>query len=806
MKKLLFTITTAIISLLLPVATQAQTVRKVININRGWFFHSGESTPSITTEKAKADGWKLVNVPHDFQIEQPWVAPDASEKADNSDAGANIKSRLSARGFKEMGCGWYVKTFTPASEDKGKRCLIDFQGIMYLGDVYLNGKRIGGTDYGYVGFEIDITKALRYGEENTIAVYANTADSKNSRWYTGGGLFRDVNIVYTDSKLYFNRHPLCISTRENKFVDITADVQCNTKQPNIAMQVIVTSPDGTVVSDKKYNLKRIRSYRYGQEFSIPSIEIADAKLWDCEHPNLYTATVRLLREDGSVSDEVTKRFGIREVSLVPGKGLMLNGKKVLLKGYANHHTLGALGAAAYPKAMEKRIKLMKDYGINHIRTSHNPYSESFLDLCDENGILVVDELYDKWNDQYVGGGRAHFANLWMDHVAEFIKRDRNHPCVVLWSMGNELQSYNDTPFNDWGVTQYRLMKTLIQRYDSTRKVTVAMHPRYRNWETDSLPCDLAKVTDIQAYNYRYMYFPGDGKRFPWMNFYQSEASISAMGENFFGMELDKVIGLAYWGAIDYLGESQGWPAKGWAQGVFDIALEPKPKAYYMRSFFKPDEPVVHIAVTESKGNVMWNGVQTGNDGQSDHWNRTPGTKLSLTTYTNADEVELLVNGKSYGIKKNDKANPKMRNQIRWENVVYQDGNCEAIARTNGKVVARHKIVTVGKAVALKAVADNSDWKADGMDLQHIRIIAVDSKGRRVPNAVAEVKVNVVGDAQLVAMSNGNINSDELNVTDHQSLFNGSCLAILRSGVASSPVIVNISAPGLKAAKLKLATK
>lgn len=806
MKKLLFTIITAIISLLLPVATQAQTVRKVININREWLFHLGESTPSITTEKAKADGWKLVNVPHDFQIEQPWVAPDASEKADNSDAGANIKSRLSARGFKEMGCGWYVKTFTPASEDKGKRCLIDFQGIMYLGDVYLNGKRIGGTDYGYVGFEIDITKALRYGEENTIAVYANTADSKNSRWYTGGGLFRDVNIVYTDSKLYFNRHPLCISTRENKYVDITADVQCNTKQPNIAMQVIVSSPDGTVVSDKKYNLKRIRSYRYGQEFSIPSIEIADAKLWDCEHPNLYTATVRLLREDGSVSDAVTKRFGIREVSLVPGKGLMLNGKKVLLKGYANHHTLGALGAAAYPKAMEKRIKLMKDYGINHIRTSHNPYSESFLDLCDENGILVVDELYDKWNDQYVGGGRAHFANLWMNHVAEFIKRDRNHPCVVLWSMGNELQSYNDTPFNDWGVTQYRLMKTLIQRYDSTRKVTVAMHPRYRNWETDSLPCDLAKVTDIQAYNYRYMYFPGDGKRFPWMNFYQSEASISAMGENFFGMELDKVIGLAYWGAIDYLGESQGWPAKGWAQGVFDIALEPKPKAYYMRSFFKPEEPVVHIAVTESKGNVMWNGVQTGNDGQSDHWNRTPGTKLSLTTYTNADEVELLVNGKSYGIKKNDKANPKMRNQIRWENVVYQDGNCEAIARTNGKVVARHKIVTVGKAVALKAVADNSDWKADGMDLQHIRIIAVDSKGRRVPNAVAEVKVNVVGDAQLVAMSNGNINSDELNVTDHQSLFNGSCLAILRSGVASSPVVVNISAPGLKAAKLKLATK
>ena len=806
MRKITTFFTFAISALFMLTPAQAQSDRKVTNINRGWLFHQGESNPAITPEKAKAEGWKSVNLPHDFQIEQPWVAPAADEKANTSDAGANIKSRLSARGFKEMGSGWYVKAFTPSKDDKGKRILIDFQGIMYLGDVYLNGKKIGGTDYGYVGFEIDITQNLRYGEENIIAVYSNTAAPINSRWYTGGGLFRDVNIVYTDAQLYFNRHPLNISTRDNRYVDMTVDVQCKTKQNTIAMQVVITAPDGSVVSDKKHQMKRIRNYKYGQEFTLPTVDIANAQLWDCEHPNLYTATVKLLRQDGSVSDQVTKRFGIRQIDLVPGKGLLVNGKKVLLKGYANHHTLGALGAAAYPRAMEKRIKLMKEYGMNHIRTSHNPYSESFLDLCDENGILVVDELYDKWNDQYVGGGRNHFQNLWMAHVEEFIKRDRCHPCVVLWSMGNELQSYNDTPFNDWGVTQYKLMKTLIQRFDTTRKVTVAMHPRYRNWETDSLPCDLAKVTDIQAYNYRYMYFPGDAKRFPWMNFYQSEASVAAMGENFFGMELDKVIGLAYWGAIDYLGESQGWPAKGWSQGVFDISLEPKPKAYYMRSFFKPEEPVVHIAVTESKNTIMWNGVQTGNDGQSDHWNRTPGTKLSLTTYTNADEVELLVNGKSYGTKKNNKASAKMRNQIRWEDVVYQNGYCEAIARTGGKIVARHMISTTGKAVALKAEVDNNVWQADGMDLQHIRVIAVDSKGRRVSNAVADVTVTVEGDATLAAMSNGNINSDELSVTDHQKLFNGSCLAILRAGTAPSPVMVTITAPGLKKAKLKLETK
>ena len=493
--------------------------------------------------------------------------------------------------------------------------------------------------------------------------------------------------------------------------------------------------------------------------------------------------------------------------MVPGKGLLLNGKKVLLKGYANHHTLGALGAAAYPRAIEKRIKMMKEFGLNHIRSSHNPYSESFLDICDENGILFVDELYDKWNDQYVGAGRAHFRDLWQDHVEEFIKRDRNHPCVVMWSLGNELQSYNDQPFNDFGVTQFKLMKTLIQRFDNTRKVTVAMHPRYRNWETDSLPCDLAMATDIQAYNYRYMYFPGDGKRFPWMNFYQSEASVSAMGENFFAMDRDKVIGMAYWGAIDYLGESQGWPAKGWVQGVFDISLEPKPKAYYMKSFFKDDEPLVHIAVTEDAGGVMWNGVQIGNEGQSDHWNRKPGDTLSITTYTNADEVELFVNGKSYGTKKNDKASAKMRNQIRWNNVIYQNGYCEAVARTDGKVVARHKIETTGKPVALKIDTDNANWKADGIDLQHLRIYAVDSKGRRVYTAVGDVKVEVNSKAAtLVAMGSGNQVSDELHVTNHRMLFNGSVQAILRSGIDGGDVNITATCDGLKPAKIKLKVK
>ena len=765
-----------------------------VSLNRNWTFTSADGKS------------KIINVPHDYLIEQPWVAPAADEKADNSDAGANIKSRLSARGFKELESGTYTKTITAENAWKGKRVVLDFQGIMFVADVFLNGTQIGKTDYGYLGFEIDITNKLKYGQDNELKVVCGQGSPKDSRWYTGGGLFRDVDLYIMDAQLYFKRHPLYITTTDNKIVNISANVQCNTKQKDYIMQVTITDPNGNVIKEEKQTINRNRNYRYGEEVKLPAITIDNAMLWDCEHPNLYTAKVTLYKEDGSIADETSSTFGIRTIEIVPNKGLLLNGKKVLLKGNANHHTNGALGAAAYPRAIEKRLLMLKDFGMNHIRSSHNPYSESFLDMCDKHGILVVDELYDKWNNQYVGAGRAEFKNLWQSHVPEFITRDRNHPCVVAWSLGNELQSYNDQPFNDFGVTQFKLMKTLIQRYDSTRKVTVAMHPRYRNWETDSLPCDLAMVTDFQSYNYRYMYFPGDGKKFPWMTFYQSEASVSAMGENYFSMDLDKVIGLAYWGGIDYLGESQGWPNKGWTQGVFDISLEPKPKAYYMRSFFK-DEPMVHIAVTDSKGNMMWNGVQTGNEGQSDHWNRVAGTKLEITTYTNADEVELIVNGKSYGTKQNDKKSAKMRNQIRWKDITYQSGYCEAIAKTNGKILARHRIETTGKPVALKIESDNNAWKADGTDLQHLRIYAIDSKGRRVYTATGNVKVTIDGTAAtLAAMSNGNQASDELNVVDHRMLFNGSVLAILRSDINAGTITVTATCDGLKSAKAKFTTK
>ncbi|MCR5130673.1 MAG: DUF4982 domain-containing protein [Prevotella sp.] len=783
----------------LPVCAQ----RTVTDLNFGWRFHLGDA------ENAEAvafddSNWRKIDVPHDFQIEQPWVSPDASERPDNTDVAANIRSRLSSRAFKEMGRGWYRLHLTPDASLRDKRLVLQFDGIMMTGDVYLNGKRIGGTDYGYVGFEIDVTNAINWEQENILAVMADTRDPLNSRWYTGGGLFRSVRLIATDKELFFERHPLRITTRDNKFVNISAEFTTRGRQREAKMVVSIDDPNGQTVYHDTVPVSRTTPSRT-TEFPLPEIAIPNAQLWNLDTPNLYTAKIEILRTDGTVADAVCDRFGIRTIEIGPAFGMKLNGKKVLLQGMANHHSLGALGAAAYPRAIEKRLKLLKQFGVNHIRTSHNPYSREFIELCDECGILVVDELYDKWTQQHTGG-RIPFEQLWQQDVVEWVKRDRNSPSVVLWSFGNELQQDPNQPFNDFGVTMYKLMKTLLNRYDSTRLTTVAMHPRYRNWQTDSLPCELAKATDIQAYNYRYMYFPGDGAKFPWMTFYQSEASVAAMGPNFFEMELDKVIGLAYWGGIDYLGESQGWPNKGWANGVFDISLEPKPRAYLMKSMFLEDEPLVHIAIIDKRGNQMWNGIQTGTDGMSEHWNRTAGERLQLLTYTNADEVELFVNGRSIGRQENPKNNPKARNQIRWNDVEYQPGKIEAVARTNGQIVARHKIETTGKAVRLIAEPDNSNWKADGIDLQHIRITAVDSKGRRVWNAQDNLTFSLQGDARIAAVSNGDIASDELNVQDHIHLWNGQALVILRAGQQPSKITLTTKSDQLKAAKTVMSTK
>lgn len=768
--------------------------------NFGWKFQTGDLKDAQAVHYDDA-GWRVLDLPHDFQIEQPW---------DQSAGGA--------RGFKAMGTGWYRKAFKADPAWKGKRVLLDFEGIMLVGDVWVNGQKVGSTDYGYLGFESDITKLLNYDTDNIVAVRASTGKTGGSRWYTGGGLFRNVHLVVKNPAA-IARHGVFVTTPKITEQEAEVSVQVELegfRNKDIEIKAKIFSPEGELITEtkevapKKSKLKTV-------EVPLPVVKVIHPQLWSCETPNLYTAEVSLL-QDGKIIDCVTETFGIRTLEFSPEFGFKLNGKKLFLKGISNHHDLGAVGAAAFDRAIERQFQLMKKFGYNHIRTSHNPYSESFLKLADKYGILVVDELIDKWSDKSYWGGRVPFTQLWHKMIPEWIKRDRNHPSIILWSLGNELQMREDLagfPTGDWGVTTYRIFDVLVKRYDTTRKTTVAMFPARAgaigkndpDFNTKVYPPELATVTEVSSFNYRYLNYAQYLEKCPHMTVYQSEATSNELAAPFFGMDHKKMVGLAYWGAIEYWGESNGWPKKGWNFSFFNHCLEPYPQAYLIKSAFS-EEPLVHIGVVDNeKVSIEWNDIMVGSLSLSSHWNWEEGSKRNLYTYTNADEVELFVNGKSLGVQKNDRTDINRRNIIYWQDVPYgKGGNIVAVARTNGKEVARHKLETAGKATALKVVIENpDDWKADGMDLQYVKVYAVDSKGRVVPNTKGEVTFDISGEAKLIAVDNGDHFTDELFSGNKKQLHKGFVMGILRSNQTGGEVKIKVSAKGLKGAVKKLNT-
>ncbi|MEZ0540520.1 glycoside hydrolase family 2 TIM barrel-domain containing protein [Fibrella arboris] len=787
-----------VVAICLTTTAFTQTPKEGSRINQlfnfSWKFKAGD-VPNAQTIAFDDSEWRKLDLPHDFQIEQPWDS---------------LASR--GRGFKAMGVGWYRKTFTADTAWKGKRVFLDFEGIMLHGDVWLNGQKIGGTAYGYLGFDADITASLNYDGLNIVAVRSSTGEKGNSRWYTGGGLFRDVHLVVKDS-VSIARHGIFITTptisEQSAQVRVQVEVAgIKNKQYDLAIKATLFSPDGKQVAETKIVAPK-KSKLVSVEVPLPNVPITNPKLWSCETPDLYSAEVVLVM-DGKVIDKVTKKFGIRTVEFSKELGLTLNGKKVFLKGVANHHDLGAVGAAAYETSIARMMDKLKAFGFNHIRTSHNPYSESFFDLADEKGILVVDELYDKWGSTVAWAGSAPWNDIWYTNLVEWIKRDRNHPSVIMWSFGNELQFQEERwgfPTSDWGVTTYRIMDVVAKRYDPTRKTTVAMYPARAGGiikadpdfkiNENIIPPELATVTDVASFNYVWDDYQTYLKHAPNMIIYQSEAVTNELAAPFFGMDRDKMVGLAYWGGIEYWGESQGWPSKGWNYSFFNHSLEPNPQAYLIKSIFN-DEPLVRIGVVDSEAEShLWNDVVVGRKYVSSHWNREAGKQYDLYTYTNADEVELLVNGKSVGVQKNV-ADVRKRNTIFWKSIPFAPGKITAIARTGGKEIARHELETTGKPVALTIETENTNWKADGMDLQYVKVYALDSKGNKVPTAAGELTFDVSGAATLIAVDNGDHSGNDLFSGNKKALHKGFAMAILRSAKTAGSVKINVRATGLKA--------
>ena len=781
---------------------QASPLRVNQLFNFGWKFKAGEVSDAQSLTFDDSD-WRRLDLPHDFQFEQPWD-----------------KTASRGRGFKAMGVGWYRKTFKADPNWKGKQILLDFEGIMLSGEVWVNGKKIGGTDYGYLGFESDIADIIKYDADNVVAVRASTGEPGNSRWYTGGGLFRDVHLVVKD-KISIARHGIFITTRSisNQNAEVSVQVEVagiKNKELELEINTKIFSPEGKQVVETK-TLAPKKSKLVEVEVPLPKVNISDPQLWSCETPKLYSAEVVLVL-NGKVIDKLTEKFGIRTIKFSKEFGLKLNGKKVFLKGVANHHDLGAVGAAAYETSIARMMDKLKECGFNHIRTSHNPYSESFLKLADEKGILIVDELYDKWGSTVAWAGSAPWNDVWYQNEKEWIKRDRNHPSVIMWSFGNELQFQEERwnfPTSDWGVTTYRIMDVVAKRYDPTRKTTVAMYPARAGGIVKAdpdfkiaeniIPPELATVTDVASFNYVWDDYQNYLKHAPDMIIYQSEAVTNELAAPFFGMDRDKMVGLAYWGGIEYWGESQGWPTKGWDYSFFNHSLEPNPQAFLIKSIFK-DEPLVRIGVVDSEAEPhLWNDVVVGRTYISSHWNREEGKKYDIYTYTNADEVELLVNGQSIGVQQNS-TDVKKRNVIFWKNILFTPGKITAIARRGGKEVARHEIETTGQAVALNIETENANWKADGMDLQYVRVYAVDSEGRKVPTAAGELTFEVSGAARLIAVDNGDHSSDDLFGGNKKVLHKGFAMAILRSEQKAGTVKLTVTAAGLKGIERALTVK
>ena len=733
-----------------------------IDFNSGWEWKRGG-------EKS----WRAVDIPHDFMIESPW----------------NGSENHSQRVFKPLGEAFYRKSFAYDLAWEGKRVLLDFGGIMFFGDVKVNGKKVAETEYGYLGFETDVTEHLRKDVPNIVEVWAKVGGGRSgSRWYTGGGLYRGVKLRIVNERR-IARHGVFVMTKgETAQVEVELE-GCRGLGDDLELVAEILDGGKTVATMRAPVTKGDNRRRFSVE--LPSIEIKGAKRWLPETPNLYTIKVSLC--DGNAAlDEKTVRFGFRDIAFSKERGFEIDGRHVFLNGQSNHHDLGALGAAAYSDAIRRYLRTIKEFGFNSVRCSHNPYSEEFYDIADEEGIVVVDEITDKWKGCWAG--RKPYLEMWPQLVTEWVKRDRNHPSVVMWSVGNELQmneTCHDAMFEDWGVTTYRMMDVVVKRWDPTRPTTVAMFPTRANGigRKDSrfndsahmVAPELAQVTEVASFNYQW---PADQmylKHNPDMIVYQSEATTSEWLAPYFGMDRAKMVGCSYWGATEYWGESNKYPKKGWNWSFFSHTMKPYPQAWLMKSGFDRKTPVVRIGVVQADERETWNDVSSGQQALRENWNRKQGDTAQVWVFSNAPEVELFLNGRSLGKKSVPLPPP---GDAPWTSakgekihavsykVAWEPGELKAV----GSSGAEHSIRTSGPAVGIKIDREPSSESAT---LAYFWLTAIDANGLYVPDATMDVKVSVNGPGRLLALDDGDHYTDQLFNVDTKKMKEGYLLAIVR---------------------------
>ncbi len=771
--------------------------------DNNWRFFRGGAQGA---ENLKLNDAKLrkIDLPHDWSIEDlPGTASPFNPAAISQVGG----------GFTTGGTGWYRKQFTIPATQKGKRIIIQFDGVYMNPTVFINGHNLGQHPYGYTSFWYDLTGMINFGGNNVIAVEVKN-EGQNSRWYSGSGIYRHVWLKMED--------PVHIAQWSNYIT--TPEVSLSSAKVNVKTQVLnegdrevtvkcvnhILSKEGkeVAVSAREEPVKAGSSYLFDQ-----TAMVNNPALWSCENPAMYTAVTEVFY-DSKLAERMTTDFGIRKISFDTEHGFMLNGKTVKLKGGCFHNDNGPLGSKAYDRAEERKVELLKASGFNAIRCSHNPPSPAFLAACDRLGMLVMDEAFDCWRyGKNAYDYHLYFDQWWKRDIESMVTRDRNHPSVIFWSIGNEIPE-RTTPE---GVEEAKMLKAYVKTLDDTRPVTAAVN--YSAGDRDSY----FNTLDVSGYNYaiggdsnQAAFYEAEHARVPGRIMVGTESyPLEAFGSWMAAKDHPYIIGDFVWTAWDYIGEASiGW--LGYMQensfypwnlaycGDIDICGWKRPQSYYRDALWKADQ--LSIFVTPPKPSFpknphiepwsKWNWLDAVADG---NWEGYEHKQLQVSAYSSCAEVELFLNGKSLGRKETNRSTKFMAT---WE-VPYSPGKLEAIGYDGSKIVSRSVLNTASAPVELKLTADRTQIKANNQDLSYITVELLDESGNLNPSAENLLRFKVTGPATIAGVGNANPRSLESCQLPQRKAWRGKCLVILKTAAKPGAITLTVSADGIPTKTLNL---
>ena len=827
-------------------AAPSQTSRQVLDADSGWRFLLGD--PSSAEARQFADGsWRTVNLPHDWSIEG---VPDK----DNPSAAGG--------GFYPGGTGWYRKTFSAPKEWKGKRVSVEFDGVYKDVTVYLNGSKLGTHPYGYTSFDFDLTPGLDFSGANVLAVRVDNSAQPNSRWYSGSGIYRHVRVVVTEST-HVAHWGVFVTTPEVS--DRAAKVSLRTRVVNESSEPAKVTVKTTLADRAGKQAGSAQSdvtIAPGKDIEASQeIAVANPALWSPESPALYRATTQVVK-NGKVVDEVLTPFGIRSLSWSAEKGLVLNGKSIKLTGGSVHHDNGPLGAAAFDRAEERKAELLKAAGHNAVRTAHNPPSSDFLDACDRLGLLVLDEPFDTWKANKVkfDYGRD-FDEWWKRDVTSMMLRDRNHPSIVIWGIGNEIPELEV----ERGAAMGKQLADLVRSLDSSRPLTLAFPGTTTSPTAEAVFSQL----DITGYNYNILpTYAEDHRQLPKRIMLTTE-SFPAKVFPLWQISQDNsyVIGDFAWTAMDYLGESgigawsygtpeeaqigqqimgammttamvdkmflgmangvdmtaamsqgpadpamktamavlfHGYPWHAAACGDLDLTGFRKPQSYYRDILWNGGDRVyATVRLPEPAGKkIIAVGWATYPTLASWNWAGQEGKEMQVEVYSGAEEVRLFLNDKLIG----EKPTGREQEFKAVFNVPYAPGTLKAVGVRGDRVVAESVLTTTSKPARLRLTADRTTLQADGQDLSFIAVEAVDADGRFQPDADQEVQFAIGGPGLIAAVGNGDGQDAATYHGDRRKLFQGRALIVVRTSKQSGPIHLTAAAAGLSDGTVEIQAK